>query len=91
MPEETNDNEQARSAALSPGPYGQAALLLVESLIHGLVARSMLTSAEAVEIVEVAAEVKSEIGRDMGDSPAAMRKSLMLLETMAQSLRSDTP
>lgn len=89
MPEEINDNEQARSATLSPGPYGQAALLLVESLIHGLVARSVITVADAVEIVEIAAEVKSDIANDMGDSPAALRKSLGLLETMAQSLRSD--
>lgn len=89
MPEEINDNEQPRSAAISPGPYGQAALLLVESLIHGLVARSVLTPADALEIVEVAAEVKTEIGIDMGDTPAAMRKSLALLETMAQSLRHD--
>lgn len=37
--------------------HGQAALLLVESLVHGLIARSVISVTEAVEIVDVAAEV----------------------------------
>ena len=41
-------------------------MLLVESLIHGLIARSVISVAEAVEIVEVAAEVKTEIAEELG-------------------------
>ncbi len=75
----------------SPDAHGQAAMLLVESLIHGLIARSVLSVAEAVEIVDVAAEVKREIAADLGDSPATMRKSLSLLRAISASLKLDIP
>lgn len=70
---------------------GQAAMLLVESLIHGLIARSVITVADAVEIVDVAAEVKAEIGGDAGDTPAAVHRSLSLLRSISDSLRFDLP
>lgn len=40
--------------------HGRAALLLVESLIHGLIARSSLSVSEAVEIVQIAIEVSED-------------------------------
>ncbi len=92
-----NDNEAPRrdahagSRVSSPDPMGQAALLLVESLLHGLVARSALSVADAVEIVETAAEVKAEIAEDLGDTPAAMRESLALLGAIHASLSIDLP
>lgn len=40
---------------------GQAALLLVESLMHALVAKGVLSREDFVEIVEGAAEVEEEL------------------------------
>jgi hypothetical protein len=88
-----NDNYSARPGTVprEPDPYGQAAMLLVESLIHGLLARSLLTVADAVEIVEVAAEVKEEIGPSLGDSPVTLQKSIDLLDSIRRSLEFDLP
>ncbi len=72
-----------------PDAHGQAAMLLVESLLHGLIERSVISVAEAVEIVDTAAEVKQEVAGALGDSPATMRKSLALLEAISTSLRPD--
>ena len=72
-------------------PYGQAALLLVESLIHGLIARSAITVAQAVEIVEIAAEVKRDIAEDIGERPGTLQQSLHLLNAISDSLKHDLP
>ena len=91
MAENTNDNHAYPAVARprEPDAHGQAAMLLVESLIHGLIARSVITVADAIEIVEVAADVKMEIGADRGDSPETMRRSLNLLSAITDSLRPD--
>ncbi len=86
----SNDNGDV-DAAHGPDAHGQAALLLVESLIHGLVARRIIAVEDAVEIVDVAAEVKAEVATDLGDSPANLRKSLALLDAISSSLRRDLP
>ncbi len=82
----TNDNA---AAVHGPDAHGLAALLLVESLIHGLLARRLITVADAVEIVDVAAEVKLDVAGDLGDSPANVRKSLSLLVAISSSLVRD--
>ncbi|SHG12103.1 hypothetical protein SAMN02745157_3658, partial [Kaistia soli DSM 19436] len=74
-----------------PDAHGHAAMLLVESLIHGLIARSVISVAEAVEIVEVAVEVKTEIAVDRGDSPAELEKALAILGAISASLQLDMP
>lgn len=91
MSDQTNDNETPRAADVrrEPDMHGQAAMLLIESLIHGLIARGVLSVADAFEIVDVAAEVKMEIGADLGDSPSTMRGSLALLSSIGASLRQD--
>ena len=66
-------------------------MLLVESLIHGLIARDVIDVADAVEIVDVAAEVKTDMAGDRGDSPANLRKSLGLLQAISLSLSHDVP
>lgn len=89
----SNDNDGLRANARLPEPdaHGQAAMLLTESLIHGLIARKVITVAEAVEIVGAAAEVKEEIAEDLGDSPATMQRSLALLGSIQSSLTNDLP
>ncbi len=86
--ETSNDNLDA-DAVHGPDAHGQAAMLLVESLIHGLIARDVLTVADAVEVVDVAAEVKADIAGDLGDSPANLRRSLGLLKAISASLNRD--
>ncbi|MBA2935231.1 hypothetical protein HZF05_14175 [Sphingomonas sp. CGMCC 1.13654] len=86
-----NDNDQSPMQSLwsGPDPHGQAALLLVESLLHGLIEKRTLTIEEAVVIVDIAADVKAEIAADIGDAPHALQKSLSLLKSIAASLRHD--
>ena len=92
MPENINDNQIAGDKApREPDAHGQAAMLLVESLIHGLIARSVISTQEAIEIVEVAAEVKADVAAELGDSPETMRRSLALLESISASLKLEAP
>lgn len=76
--------------ATGPEPYGRAALLLVESLIHGMISNTSLTVAEAIEIVEIAAEVKQDTADEVGHTPAS-RQSLRLLNSISASLKHDLP
>ena len=88
MPSETsNDNSDA---AHGPDAHGHAAMLLVESLVHGLIAREVITVADAVEIVDVAADVKVDVASELGDTPANLRRSLGLLTAISGSLRRDS-
>ena len=74
-----------------PDAHGQAALLLTESLIHMLVERGALTSTEAVEVVQTAAEVKVEVAAAAGESAKRMVESLTILEKMRSSFESNDP
>lgn len=91
MADGLNDNDAypARAFPREPDAHGQAALLLVESLIHNLIARSALSVVEAIEIVDCAAEVSAEIAADCGDSVATLRHSLALLQAISGSLQHD--
>lgn len=75
--------------AQRPDAHGQAAMLLIESLIHGLIARDVITAADAVEIVDIAIDVKVDGATDQGDSPASLRKSIALLDAIGNSLSRD--
>lgn len=87
-----NDNHAAPGQGPQSGPdaHGQAAMLLVESLMHGLIARRVISVADAIEVVEVASEVKEEVADDLGDSPETMRKSLAILSSVRLSLKNDS-
>lgn len=84
----SNDNAAGRHG---PDAHGQAAMLLVESLVHGLIARDVITVSDAVEIVDIAAEVRADLGAERSDPPAALRQSVDLLNTISTSLRRDVP
>lgn len=92
MTEVSNDNnaDVVTAQAREPDAHGQAAMLLVESLIFGLIERSVISVADAIEIVEVAAEVKVDVAAELGDSPATMRRSLGMLAAISESLKIDT-
>lgn len=88
MPD-TGDNPHSQLRSFGDDANGRAALLLVESLIHGLIEKSVLSVSEAVEIVETASQVANDTGLELGGSEASVQKSLGLLLAISQSLRSD--
>lgn len=85
----TNDN------SLPPSPehcnaQGQAAILLVESLIHALIDRSVITVETAVEVIDAALEVSEEIDEQPADQKLRQGAST-LLKAMSRSFRTDLP
>ena len=84
----SNDNGRVRA---DPGdePHGRAALLLVESLIHSLIATSVLDLAEAVNVVNRASEVEREHLNDAGVSSAGAGATLRILSGIEKSLALD--
>ena len=90
MPSETSTNDPD-ATQVGPDAHGQAAMLLVESLIHGLIARDVITVADAVEIVDIASEVRADTAADGGESPLEQRISLDLLQAISASLGRDLP
>lgn len=86
----TNDNDPAvRGLTPMPDPHGQAALLLVESLIHGLITRSIISNGDAIEIVEIADSVQVEVAEAADGAGAPMWRSHALLSAIADSLKLD--
>lgn len=87
----TNDNDPVtRGGMLVPSDaHGQAALLLVESLIHGLCENSTLSNDEAIEIAERAVDVQFEQAEAADGAGAPMWRSHTLLSSIATSLRAD--
>ena len=68
-----------------PDAYGQAALILAESTLHALVDNTTFSSAEAVIILQIAAEVKAELAATTGESDGRLQESLQLLTAIRTS------
>ncbi len=91
----TNDEVTSRDAARpvvdisGPDPHGPAALLLVESLIHGLCEKSVLSVSEALEIVDRAVEVQSDQAEAADGAGEPLWRAHALLIAIAASLRTD--
>ena len=87
----TNDNDFAMRGVMPPmpDPHGHAALLLVESLIHGLIERSVISNSDAIEIVESADSVQVDVAEAADGHGAPMWRSHALLSAIAESLRYD--
>ncbi|WP_165187885.1 hypothetical protein [Caulobacter soli] len=84
------DAVRPEGAGGAPSAHGQAALLLVESLVHALISKSVISVAEAVEIIEVAADVAAEIVVDAAEAEEAMaNRSITLLGAISESLKPD--
>ena len=84
-----SDDNVVPVAVPLPDAHGQAAMLLIESLIHGLIERRILSVADAVEIVDVATEVQRDTVEELGETPAKLEKSIQLLQAISDSLRLD--
>ena len=86
-----NDNDAAAVATASPtDPHGHAALILVESLIHGLCERGALSTEEAVAITERAINVQAEFAEAADGAGAPLWHSHALLTAIAASLKIDS-
>ena len=85
----SGDLNEKRREARDPDSHGQAALLLVESLLHGMIARSLIRTEDAIEIVAIAAEVKEEVALSTDESPRVAERSLQLLGAIMASLEHD--
>ncbi|WP_174278434.1 hypothetical protein [Sphingomonas bacterium] len=70
-------------------PYGQAALLLIDSLIHALVDDGSLANEQAVEVVRDAAVVHAEGKAEGADAQRRRKDSLATLCRIASSLEAD--
>ena len=77
------------SGANEPDAHGQAALMLVESLIHALVDKTTFNAGEALTIVATAIELKAELAMEYEESAAKLQKSLDLLEKISASIRTE--
>lgn len=88
----SNDNDPAvaGSPAGEQDAAGHAAILLVESLIHGLVARAIISVEQAIEMVDVAVQVIGEIDEDAGGPSPMSRRSAIILEAIGASLAIDS-
>ena len=69
-----------------PDAHGEAAMLLLDSLIHDLVMRSVLNIEEAIDLVTVAIDARVEIAADRGDVDEAHDRTLALLAAVRASL-----
>ena len=83
------DLDLDRAAPPAADAHGEAALLLVESLIHGLVARSVLSVDEAIALVTVAMDARAEIVAERGEREEAQDPALALLSGISASLAFD--
>jgi hypothetical protein len=92
MPDFTSINDYPADAeAMLGGPdaHGQAAMLLTESLLHGLIARKVISVPDAIEMIEIAADTKKDVAAEMGESPAKLDKSLSILNAVRRSIAND--
>lgn len=89
MPDINDVTSAAGAGRRGPDAHGFAALLLVESLIHGLIDRSIITVQNAAEIADVAVEVNTEVVIAGAGEPTATATSLQLLQRISSSLKID--
>lgn len=86
----TNENHTMPEATpLLPDPHGQAALLLVESLIHGLCENAVLDPDEAIEVAARAVYVQAERAEAADGAGAPLWRAHELLSAIAASLKID--
>lgn len=88
MTNETSHADSSFSEDRHPQPdaQGQAALLLIESLIHSLLDNGALTKPQALEAIESAMQVKEESAAEEKEPSGTLRKSLSLLVNMQLSI-----
>ena len=88
MPDFPTNGEGRDTLAMAFGgaAHDSAALLLIESLIHGLIARSILTVKDAIEIIDIAADAEREMHDVNNPSNAPF---VSFLNPLSRSLQGD--
>ncbi|TPG39745.1 hypothetical protein EAH79_13685 [Sphingomonas koreensis] len=89
MPANDDAPEMRGMTPSIPDPHGQAALLLVESLIHGLLERAIISIGDAIDIVETAVSVQVDIAEAADGAGAPMWQSHARLNAILTSLEKD--
>ncbi len=89
MPHHDNDSAIPGSAPFPLEVHGQAALLLVESLIHGLRENDVLTAGDAAAIAQRAVDVQFDHAQAADGAGAPLWRSHALLSSIAASLSID--
>lgn len=84
-----SDNVGIDVAQAGPDASGHTAMLLVESLIHGLIERSVITVEDAVDVVDTAADVNEDMAAEAHITAFAALRARNLLAGIAQSLTID--
>lgn len=84
---DTINGQASPSVAPPESPHGVAGLLLAESVLHCLIAKSVLSVEEAIDCVEVAQQVAAEA---TAEAPRLHRPAI-LLQKIAISLGHDLP
>ena len=87
MPNNDNDLLADGLTPPMPDPHGQAALLLVESLMHGLLERSVIRVDDAVQIVESAESVQVDVAEAADGAGAPMWRAKGLLSAIGESFK----
>lgn len=85
-PTSAEDSSFHKDASPSPDAQGQAALLLIESLIHSLIDNGALTQEQAIEALDSAMEVKEDSASEEKEPAKTLRRSLSLLQDMRASI-----
>ena len=90
MPHSANENTLVPlPPSDEPDAHGQAALILIESILHALVEKDVLTTHEALDAIHTAHEVKTEIATRAHESESRMQESLELLKRIAMTFEVD--
>lgn len=82
----TQDSSFSKDHDPQPEAQGQAALLLIESLIHSLLDNGSLTKPQALEVFDSAMQVKEESADEDKEPGHVLRRSLALLSAMRNSI-----
>lgn len=88
MSNQTSTKDSSFSTDKKPDAdaQGQAALLLLESLLHTLLDCGILDKTQAAEIFESACQVKEESAVEAKEPESTLRRSLGLLRNMQLSI-----
>ena len=81
----------AEPAATGVDAHGQAAMLLIESLIHGLVKTSVMPVKTVVEVMEIALDAQAGLVEDAAQPSFSMYKAEEMLSTILEGMRMDLP
>lgn len=90
MPITDTDPANWNATPMPADPHGQAALVLVESLIHGLCENSTISTDEALAITRRAAHVQHDRAKAADGAGAPLWSSHGLLLEIATSLEIDS-